>query len=61
MNKMISLEDAVNKIQDRMTVMVGGFWGAAPSSYYRQAGRKDEDLTLICNDTGFRRSSERWL
>ncbi|GAB1487444.1 hypothetical protein MASR2M79_25020 [Aminivibrio sp.] len=44
MNKMISLEDAVNKIQDGMTVMVGGISGVRhASSYNRQAGGKRDE------------------
>jgi len=55
MNKMISLEDAVNKIQDGMTVMVGGFLGCGtPHRIIDKLVEKGtKNLTLICNDTGF--------
>ena len=55
MNKIISLEDAVNKIQDGMTVMVGGFLGCGtPHRIIEKLVEKGtKNLTLICNDTGF--------
>jgi acetate CoA/acetoacetate CoA-transferase alpha subunit len=55
MKKFVTLEEAVEKVQDGMTVMVGGFLGCG--SPHRiidtlvQRGVKN--LTLICNDTGF--------
>ena len=55
MNKRISLQDAVSKVKDGMTVMVGGFLAAgspiAILDELAQSGVKD--LTLICNDTAF--------
>ena len=55
MNKLISIDEAVSKIKDGMTLMIGGFLangtphkiGDAPA----QSGVKD--LTIICNDTAF--------
>ena len=55
MNKQISLDKAVELIQDGMTIMVGGFLGCG--SPHRILNRLVEsgakDLTLICNDSGF--------
>jgi len=53
MNKILSLEQAVAKIQSGMTLMVGGFLGAG--SPWRMldllSQSEAKDLTLICNDT----------
>ena len=55
MNKFISLEDAVAKIKDGMTIMVGGFLAnGTPETIIDalvESGVKD--LTLICNDTAY--------
>lgn len=55
MNKLISIEEAVSKIKDGDTIMVGGFLAnGTPEKLIDalvQTGVKD--LTLICNDTGF--------
>jgi len=55
MSKQISIDEAVKKIKDGMTIMVGGFLGCG--SPHRIIDRLVEsgvkDLTLICNDTGF--------
>lgn len=55
MDKKISLQDAVAKVKDGMTVMVGGFLAAgspiAILDALSQSGVKD--LTLICNDTAY--------
>ena len=55
MNKLISVQQAVDKIQDGMTVMVGGFLGAgAPDKILDALVEKGvKNLTLICNDTSF--------
>ncbi len=55
MNKIISVSEAVAKIKDGMTVMVGGFLGAgAPERIIDALVEKGvRSLTLICNDTAF--------
>ncbi|MBR5855895.1 MAG: CoA transferase subunit A [Bacteroidales bacterium] len=55
MNKRISLQDAVAKVKDGMTVMVGGFLGAgSPLTILDELALSGvKDLTLICNDTAF--------
>lgn len=55
MNKIISVSEAAAKIQDGMTVMVGGFLGAgAPERIIDALVEKGvKDLTVICNDTAF--------
>ena len=55
MNKRISLQDAVSKVKDGMTVMVGGFLAAgSPIAILDELAKSGvKDLTLICNDTAF--------
>lgn len=55
MNKIITVSEAVSKISDGMTVMVGGFLGAgAPERIIDALVEKGvKNLTLICNDTAF--------
>ncbi len=55
MKKKISLQDAVAKVKDGMTVMVGGFLGAgSPHAILDELAKSGvKDLTLICNDTAF--------
>lgn len=55
MNKIISINDAVEKIQDGMTIMVGGFLAnGTPEALIDALVKKGvKNLTLICNDTGF--------
>ncbi len=55
MNKLITLEEAAEKVQDGMTIMVGGFLGCGnPHRIIDKLVEKGvKDLTLICNDTGF--------
>ncbi len=55
MNKRISLQDAVSKVKDGMTVMVGGFLGAgSPTSILDELAKSGvKSLTLICNDTAY--------
>lgn len=55
MNKIISINDAVDKIKDGMTVMVGGFLAnGTPEKLIDALVQKGvKNLTLICNDTGF--------
>lgn len=55
MNKIISISEAVDKVKDGMTVMVGGFLAnGTPERLIDALVEKGvKDLTLICNDTGF--------
>lgn len=55
MQKIISMEDAINKIEDGMTIMVGGFLGCGNPHRLIDAlvEKGTKDLTLICNDTSF--------
>lgn len=55
MNKQISIEEAVSKIKDGNTIMVGGFLAVGtPESLIDALVEKGvKNLTLICNDTGF--------
>ncbi len=54
-NKIISMKEAVDKVQDGMTVMVGGFLAnGTPENLIDALVEKNvKNLTLICNDTGF--------
>lgn len=55
MNKFISVKEAAAKIQDGMTVMVGGFLGVgSPIALIDElVARGVKDLTIICNDTAY--------
>lgn len=55
MNKLISVEEAVNMIQDGMTIMVGGFLGCKNPYVLVDAlvAKGVKDITLIANDTSF--------
>ncbi|MDO9592651.1 MAG: acetate CoA-transferase subunit alpha [Erysipelotrichaceae bacterium] len=55
MNKNISLDDAIDLIQDGMTIMVGGFLGCGnPHRMLDKLVEKGtKNLTLICNDSSF--------
>lgn len=55
MNKVISLNEAVNMIHDGMTIMVGGFLGCKnPFKIVDAIVEKGvKDITLIANDTSF--------
>lgn len=55
MKKVISVEEAVAKIKDGMTLMVGGFMGAGSPHRIIDALAKSnvKNLTIICNDTAF--------
>lgn len=55
MNKLISIDEAVAKIQDGMTVMIGGFLAVGtPEAIIDALVKKGvKDLTIIANDTGF--------
>lgn len=54
-NKIISVKEAAEKVQDGMTIMVGGFLanGTPESIIDALVERNVKNLTLICNDTGF--------
>ncbi|MCR3954949.1 MAG: acetate CoA-transferase subunit alpha [Gudongella sp.] len=55
MNKIIAIDEAIDKIQDGMTIMVGGFLGCGnPHRLVNKLVEKGtKDLTLICNDSSF--------
>ncbi|AOT70096.1 CoA transferase subunit A [Geosporobacter ferrireducens] len=55
MAKVVSIEEAIAKVHDGMTVMVGGFLGCGnPHKIIDALIEKGvKDLTLICNDTSF--------
>lgn len=55
MSQFISLQDAVGKIKDGMTIMVGGFLANGSPNRLLDALVESgvKDLTLICNDTAF--------
>ncbi len=55
MNKLVSIETAVDKIKDGMTVMIGGFLGVGSPERLIDAlvAKGVKDLTIIANDTAF--------
>lgn len=55
MNKIVSIDEAIDHIKDGMTIMVGGFLGCGSPHRLMDALEKKgvKDLTLICNDSGF--------
>lgn len=55
MKKLISVEEAVAKIKDGMTIMVGGFLSAGSANKILAALAKSnvKDLTIICNDAAY--------
>ena len=55
MAKLVSVEEAINHIEDGMTIMVGGFLGCGtPHKLVDALVKKGvKDLTLICNDTAY--------
>ena len=54
MAQLVSLEEAVSKIENGMTIMVGGFIGCgAPDQLLEAVCEKEtKELTIIANDTG---------
>lgn len=54
MAQVVSLEEALNKVQNGMTIMAGGFIGCgAPDQLVNEVcQRKIKNLTLIANDSG---------
>ena len=55
MSKFISIEEAVSKVKDGMTIMVGGFLANETTHKIVDALAKSgvKNLTLICNDTAY--------
>lgn len=55
MSKFISIEEAVSKVKDGMTFMVGGFLANGTPNKIVDALAKSgvKNLTLICNDTAY--------
>ncbi|WP_422485947.1 acetate CoA-transferase subunit alpha [Gudongella sp. DL1XJH-153] len=55
MNKEVKIDEAIDKIQDGMIIMVGGFLGCGnPHRLVDKLVEKGtKDLTLICNDSSF--------
>lgn len=55
MDKIVSIDEAIDHIEDGMTIMVGGFLGCGtPHKLVDKLVEKGvKDLTLICNDSGF--------
>ena len=55
MNKLISIEEAVNQIKDGDVLMIGGFLsvGAPLTLIDKLVEKGTKNLTLICNDSGF--------
>ncbi|WDV44989.1 acetate CoA-transferase subunit alpha [Clostridiaceae bacterium M8S5] len=55
MNKIISYDEAVSRIKDGMTIMIGGFLGVGnPHGLIDALIKKGvKDLTIIANDTAF--------
>ena len=55
MNKIITIEEALDYVKDGMTIMVGGFLGCgSPHRLIDAIVKKGvKDITLICNDSGF--------
>lgn len=55
MNKLSTVDQAIAKLKDGMTVMIGGFLGVGtPEELIDAIVEKNiKDLTIICNDTSF--------
>lgn len=55
MTKQISVEEAVSKIEDGMTIMIGGFLGnGSPHKVIEAISKTNiKNLTIVCNDSGF--------
>lgn len=55
MNKIISVQEAISKIEDGMTIMIGGFLAAGSpiTIICALVEKKIKNLTLIVNDTAF--------
>lgn len=55
MNKLINIQEAVDKVKDGMTLMIGGFLGVGtPETIIDALVEKNvKDLTIIANDSSF--------
>lgn len=55
MNKLVTMEEAIDQIEDGMTIMIGGFLSCGtPCKLVDALVEKNvKNLTLICNDSGF--------
>jgi acetate CoA/acetoacetate CoA-transferase alpha subunit len=55
MSKIISIDDAIEKIENAMTLMIGGFLGVGTPEKLVEGvlARNVQDLTVIANDTAF--------
>ena len=55
MNKQITLEQAVERVHDGMTIMIGGFLGVGSATQIIDAivAKGVKDLTIIANDTAY--------
>ena len=55
MNKVISINEAVAKLKDGMSIMIGGFLsvGTANNMIDQIVESGVKNLTIICNDTAF--------
>jgi len=55
LNKLISIQEAVDKVKDGMTLMIGGFLGVGTPENVIDAlvARNVKNLTIIANDTSF--------
>lgn len=55
MNKIITVEQAVEHVKDGMTLMIGGFMVCgSPTGIIKALVEKGvKNLTIVCNDTGF--------
>lgn len=55
MSKIISIDDAIDKIENAMTLMIGGFLGVGTPEKLVEGvlARNVRDLTVIANDTAF--------
>lgn len=61
--KKISIEEAVSKVKDGMTIMIGGFMAnGSPNRILKALSETNiKNLTVICNDTGFPDKGIGWL
>jgi acetate CoA/acetoacetate CoA-transferase alpha subunit len=55
MSKIISIDEAIDKIENAMTLMIGGFLGVGTPEKLVEGvlARNVQDLTVIANDTAF--------
>lgn len=55
MNKIVTIDEAVSKVKDGMTLMIGGFMAnGSPNNIIKKLSESNvKNLTIICNDSGF--------